>query len=297
MQGAARWDVWICGNSWPKMLPPVNYESPNDFNTSEKLTRFMARVVNTGAKFITGVIDNGGKFATGCNLPSVSMTPVVHLDLRISLRVFEKIQISSNGILGGLRENDSQKIWSKKSCDNVCFRSFFCLLLLQLNTGEICLLYKGQDNPASFNLSALLSFSEVLHFNRFQILISSLKGTVHRNWYGWNRHLIGTEIFWKSTCPPPVRALWRFSDTLYSNWLIVSYLSNAHTAAPALFSSFTRIGKGTIKKFWIDSSDPNWVILWLHISKWAEEKCKRLDKPAAKFWPDFPKKGWKGLKS
>jgi hypothetical protein len=92
------------------MLPPVNYESPNDFNTSEKLTRFMARVVNTGAKFITGVIDNGGKFATGCNLPSVSMTPVVHLDLRISLRVFEKIQISSNGILGGLRENDSQKI-------------------------------------------------------------------------------------------------------------------------------------------------------------------------------------------
>jgi hypothetical protein len=107
--------VSIYGNSLPKLLPPVNYESPNDFNTSEKLTRFMNRVVNTGAKFITGVIDNGGKFATdvvaiGCNLPSVSMTLVVHLDLRISLRVFEKNQISSNGILGGLRENDSQKI-------------------------------------------------------------------------------------------------------------------------------------------------------------------------------------------
>jgi hypothetical protein len=43
------------------------------------------------AKFATGVVDTGGKFAasvvdTGGNLPPVSTTPVVHLDLRISLR-------------------------------------------------------------------------------------------------------------------------------------------------------------------------------------------------------------------
>jgi hypothetical protein len=48
------------------------------------------------AKFSPGVVDTGGKFAanvvdTGGNLPPVSLTPVVHLDLRISLRIFEKI--------------------------------------------------------------------------------------------------------------------------------------------------------------------------------------------------------------
>ena len=36
-------------------------------------------------KFAAGVVDTGGKFAT------VSLIPVVHLDLRISLRTFEKI--------------------------------------------------------------------------------------------------------------------------------------------------------------------------------------------------------------
>jgi hypothetical protein len=48
------------------------------------------------AKFAAGVVDTGGKFAasvvdTGSNLPPVSLTPVVHLDLRISPRIFEKI--------------------------------------------------------------------------------------------------------------------------------------------------------------------------------------------------------------
>jgi hypothetical protein len=49
------------------------------------------------AKFATGVVDTGGKFAasvvdTGGNLPPVSWPPVVHLDLRRSQRIFEKIQ-------------------------------------------------------------------------------------------------------------------------------------------------------------------------------------------------------------
>jgi hypothetical protein len=48
------------------------------------------------AKFAAGVVDTGGKFAacvvdTGRNLPPVSLTPVVHLDLQISPRIFEKI--------------------------------------------------------------------------------------------------------------------------------------------------------------------------------------------------------------
>ncbi len=42
-------------------------------------------------------------------LPPVSMTPVVHLDLRISLRIFEKIRNGPNSILRGLGETDTWK--------------------------------------------------------------------------------------------------------------------------------------------------------------------------------------------
>jgi hypothetical protein len=37
----------------------------------------------------------------------VSLTPVVHLDLRISPRIFEKIRNDPNVIIRGLREGDS----------------------------------------------------------------------------------------------------------------------------------------------------------------------------------------------
>jgi hypothetical protein len=41
------------------------------------------------------------------HLPPVSTTPVVHVELRISSRIFEKIQNSPNSTLGGLGESDS----------------------------------------------------------------------------------------------------------------------------------------------------------------------------------------------
>ncbi len=41
------------------------------------------------------------------NLPPVSLIPVVHLDLRISPRIFEKIRNGPNGILWGWGETDS----------------------------------------------------------------------------------------------------------------------------------------------------------------------------------------------
>jgi hypothetical protein len=41
------------------------------------------------------------------HLPMVSMTPVVHLELRISLQILEKILNDPNGIIKGLREIDS----------------------------------------------------------------------------------------------------------------------------------------------------------------------------------------------
>ncbi len=39
------------------------------------MAKFAAGVVDTGGKFASGVVDTGG------NLPPVSLTPVVHLDL------------------------------------------------------------------------------------------------------------------------------------------------------------------------------------------------------------------------
>jgi hypothetical protein len=41
------------------------------------------------------------------NLPPVSLTPVVHLDLRISPLIFEKIRNDPNVIIRGLGEDDS----------------------------------------------------------------------------------------------------------------------------------------------------------------------------------------------
>jgi hypothetical protein len=45
------------------------------------------------AKFATGVVDTGGKFAVGVVDTGGNLPPVVHLDLRISLRIFEKFII------------------------------------------------------------------------------------------------------------------------------------------------------------------------------------------------------------
>jgi hypothetical protein len=54
------------------------------------------------------------------HLPPLSTTPVVHLELRISPRIFEKNRNDPNGILRGLGETDSWKNQkSKKSRDTV----------------------------------------------------------------------------------------------------------------------------------------------------------------------------------
>jgi hypothetical protein len=67
-------------------------------------------LVNLVAKFAAGVVDTGGKFATGDvdtggNLPAVSLTPVVNLELRISPRIFEKIRNGPNWYTQGLVGN------------------------------------------------------------------------------------------------------------------------------------------------------------------------------------------------
>jgi hypothetical protein len=66
--------------------------------------KFATGVADTGGKFATGVVDTGGNFT---NLPLVSLIPVVHLDSRISPRIFEKIRNGLNGILWSWGETDS----------------------------------------------------------------------------------------------------------------------------------------------------------------------------------------------
>jgi hypothetical protein len=90
-------------------LPPVSTTQV------ELVAKFAAGVVKTGGKFVTGVVDTGG------NSPLVSSTPVVHLDLRISPRIFEKIRNDPNVIfrdLGG-KVIHEKKTCSKKSRDIV----------------------------------------------------------------------------------------------------------------------------------------------------------------------------------
>jgi len=56
------------------------------------------------AKFAAGVVDTGGNLPpVSCvaNLPPVSLTPVVHFDLRISQRIFEKILYDPDVIFRG----------------------------------------------------------------------------------------------------------------------------------------------------------------------------------------------------
>ncbi len=83
-------------------------------DTGGKFATGVNNTRGTGGKICAGVVDTGGKFAaivvdTGGNLPPVSLTPMVHLDLRISPRIFEKIRNDPNFISRGLGEGDSWK--------------------------------------------------------------------------------------------------------------------------------------------------------------------------------------------
>ncbi len=74
---------------------------PVSTTQGELVAKFTAGVVDTGGKFASGVVDTRG------NLPRVSLTPVVHLDLQISPRIFEKIRNDPNVIIKDLGEGDS----------------------------------------------------------------------------------------------------------------------------------------------------------------------------------------------
>ncbi len=69
------------------------------FNFFRKFTEIFAAQGALSGKFAVGVVDTCG-----------ILPPVVHLDLRISPRIFEKIQNDPDVIFRGLGEGDSLKI-------------------------------------------------------------------------------------------------------------------------------------------------------------------------------------------
>jgi hypothetical protein len=77
--------VAICHRRLPPVsLTPVANLPLVSTTQGELVAKFAAGVVDTGGKFAVSVVDTSG------NLPLVSLTPVVHLYLRISSRIFAK---------------------------------------------------------------------------------------------------------------------------------------------------------------------------------------------------------------
>jgi hypothetical protein len=79
---------------------------------------FATGVIDARGKFAAGIVDTGGKFATDINSTSgtsgkkpVLVIPVVHLNLQISLRIFEKIRIDHNYFQGlGGRKTEAKNL-------------------------------------------------------------------------------------------------------------------------------------------------------------------------------------------
>jgi hypothetical protein len=94
----------------PVSLTPLANLPPVSTTLTKLVEKFAAGVADTGGKFAAGVVDTGTNFLTPvANLPPVSLIPVVHLDLRLSRRIFEKIRNGPNPILWGWGEADSSK--------------------------------------------------------------------------------------------------------------------------------------------------------------------------------------------
>jgi hypothetical protein len=109
------------GNLPPASLTPVANLPPVSTTLAKMDEKFATGVADTGGKFATGVVDTGGKIAAGVvDVPPVSLIPVVHLDSRISPRIFEKNSKRSKWNSLGLGGNRfMKKTRSKKSRDTV----------------------------------------------------------------------------------------------------------------------------------------------------------------------------------
>ncbi len=96
--------------SWISLTPAPEFPIRTVSNVFENSRRYLQVKVH----------QRTGINAPVANLPPLSTTPVVHLELRISSLIFEKIRNGPNGIVRGLRETDSwKKTRSRKSRDTV----------------------------------------------------------------------------------------------------------------------------------------------------------------------------------
>ncbi len=111
------------GNLPMALLTPVANLLPVSLTPVANLPLKSTTLVKLVAKFAAGSIDTGGNFATGVfdtgNLPPVSLIPVVHLDLRISPRLFKKFKTVLMGYSGAGEKLIHEKTRSIKSCDTV----------------------------------------------------------------------------------------------------------------------------------------------------------------------------------
>jgi hypothetical protein len=72
----------------PLSLTPVANLPPVSTSLAKLVEKFAAGVTDTGGKVATGVVDTGSNFATGV----VDTGGALHLDLRLSPRIFEKFE-------------------------------------------------------------------------------------------------------------------------------------------------------------------------------------------------------------
>jgi hypothetical protein len=104
--------AWYCSH----YLPPVSTTQ------GALVAKFAAGVVDTGGKFGAGVIWYRRQFATGSKFATGVVDTAVHLDLRISPRIFEKIRNDPNVIIRGSGEGDS---WKKPEAKNLVTLSLY----------------------------------------------------------------------------------------------------------------------------------------------------------------------------
>jgi hypothetical protein len=103
--------------------------------------------------FAAGVVDTGSKLPPLSTTPPVSLIPVVHLDLQISSRIFEKILNDPNAIIRGLGEDHSRK---KPEAKN--------LVTLSLKGGSVPIHLPPLSNPFSVLLLPTVTHCDEIPF-------------------------------------------------------------------------------------------------------------------------------------
>ena len=153
------------------------------------------------------------------HLPPVSMTQVVHLELRISPRIFLKIQNCPKGIIKGLVETDS---WKKPEVENL-----------------VTLSYKGTESRnflfQVFHESSFPKPLKITHILK-NYKETFLKGQCHKIFDFWFFPWISFPLAPEYTIRADSNCLWKFAEIF--------------TAQGALPVSLTPVANGKNLQSW-----------------------------------------------